>query len=77
MDEEVEQAGRKKSYEPPRLTTISLRPEEAVLGIARLPDRSGRLSLYCSLRAELWILKAPMDVHADKWGLRKRCRCIV
>jgi len=25
-------ADSKKSYEPPRLTTISLRPEEAVLG---------------------------------------------
>jgi hypothetical protein len=32
MNNEVEQVEGKKPYETPRLTTISLRPEEAVLG---------------------------------------------
>jgi hypothetical protein len=32
MENELKQADDKKTYEPPRLTTISLRPEEAVLG---------------------------------------------
>jgi|GraSoiStandDraft_54_1057290.scaffolds.fasta_scaffold397824_2 hypothetical protein len=31
MSKDLNQANGKKSYEPPRLTTISLRPEEAVL----------------------------------------------
>jgi hypothetical protein len=32
MDLESKRAENKKTYEPPRLATISLRPEEAVLG---------------------------------------------
>jgi len=32
MNNESNQAAGKKKYEPPQLTTISLRPEEAVLG---------------------------------------------
>lgn len=32
MNNEPKQAENKKPYEAPRLTTISLRPEEAVLG---------------------------------------------
>ena len=32
MDHEVNKPDAKNLYEPPRLTTISLRPEEAVLG---------------------------------------------
>ena len=32
MNQEPNGAGGKKPYEPPQLTTISLRPEEAVLG---------------------------------------------
>jgi hypothetical protein len=32
MNEEQKHADGKKMYEPPQLTTISLRPEEAVLG---------------------------------------------
>ncbi len=32
MDLEPKRAESKKTYEPPRLATISLRPEEAVLG---------------------------------------------
>lgn len=35
MDQRLSQAENKKSYEPPRLTTISLRPEEAVLGACK------------------------------------------
>jgi hypothetical protein len=31
MNHEISQADGKKPYEPPRLTTINLRPEEAVL----------------------------------------------
>lgn len=32
MNQTIKDAGSKKSYEPPKVTTISLRPEEAVLG---------------------------------------------
>lgn len=32
MNREPKQDDRKKPYEPPQITTISLRPEEAVLG---------------------------------------------
>ena len=32
MNEELNQAEDRKEYEPPKLTTVSLRPEEAVLG---------------------------------------------
>ena len=32
MDRELNLADGKRTYEPPRLTTIGLRPEEAVLG---------------------------------------------
>jgi hypothetical protein len=32
MNNEIDQAEGKRKYEPPQLTTISLRPEEAVLG---------------------------------------------
>jgi hypothetical protein len=32
MDHEQDQADGRKPYEPPQLMTISLRPEEAVLG---------------------------------------------
>lgn len=32
MDHELKETDRKRPYEPPQLTAISLRPEEAVLG---------------------------------------------
>jgi hypothetical protein len=32
MDPELSKRGEQKTYEPPHLTAISLRPEEAVLG---------------------------------------------
>jgi hypothetical protein len=35
MTLESKQADRKKTYEPPQLATISLRPEEAVLGACK------------------------------------------
>ena len=35
MDHEHDQADGKKPYEPPQLMTISLRPEEAVLGACK------------------------------------------
>jgi hypothetical protein len=35
MDLELRRSGGKKIYEPPRLATISLRPEEAVLGACK------------------------------------------
>jgi hypothetical protein len=35
MNHESKQAEGKKPYEPPRLATISLRPEEAVLGACK------------------------------------------
>jgi hypothetical protein len=35
MNLEPKQADGKKMYEPPRLATISLRPEEAVLGACK------------------------------------------
>jgi hypothetical protein len=41
MDLEPKQAESKKTYEPPQLTTISLRPEEAVLGHCKTASGGG------------------------------------
>ena len=38
MDIEPKRAESRKTYEPPRLATISLRPEEAVLGHCKTPS---------------------------------------
>jgi hypothetical protein len=38
MRHELDQADGKKIYEPPKLTTISLRPEEAILGHCKTPS---------------------------------------
>jgi hypothetical protein len=38
------QADSKKPYEPPQLTTISLRPEEAVLGHCKISGAAGSFS---------------------------------
>jgi hypothetical protein len=46
MNHEVGQVGIKKTYEPPRLTTISLRPEEAVLGHCKTLSGGGNLSAF-------------------------------
>ena len=41
MNQEPNRADGKKVYEPPQLTTISLRPEEAVLGHCKISGTSG------------------------------------
>jgi hypothetical protein len=41
MDHEAKEADSKKTYEPPRLATISLRPEEAVLGHCKVSGGGG------------------------------------
>jgi hypothetical protein len=47
MHHELEQADGKVPYEPPQLTTISLRPEEAVLGHCKVAGGSGPVSASC------------------------------
>jgi hypothetical protein len=41
MNHELNQAADKKPYERPRLVTISLRPEEAVLGHCKISGATG------------------------------------
>lgn len=41
MDLELKRAERKKTYDPPRVATISLRPEEAVLGACKSLSSGG------------------------------------
>jgi hypothetical protein len=41
MDHELDKADSKAKYEPPRLTVISLRPEEAVLGHCKTMTTGG------------------------------------
>jgi len=41
MNEEMRQFERKKTYESPQLTVISLRPEEAVLGHCKTATGGG------------------------------------
>jgi hypothetical protein len=41
MDQEQDQSDSKKLYEPPQLVTISLRPEEAVLGHCKVLGATG------------------------------------
>jgi hypothetical protein len=48
MDYELDQADGKKIYEPPQLTTISLRPEEAVLGHCKISGSGGPVSSSCA-----------------------------
>jgi len=40
MDWEINQTNGKKPYQPPQLTAISLRPEEAVLGHCKISGQS-------------------------------------
>jgi hypothetical protein len=47
MSEEMKQAEGKKEYQPPQLTTISLRPEEAVLGHCKIAGTGGPFSTNC------------------------------
>jgi hypothetical protein len=41
MNRELNQAEGKKPYESPKVTTISLRPEEAVLGHCKISGGGG------------------------------------
>jgi len=41
MDQNLNQADGKRPYQPPQLTTISLRPEEAVLGNCKIAGAAG------------------------------------
>ena len=41
MDHQLEKTDSKAKYEPPRLTVISLRPEEAVLGHCKTMTSAG------------------------------------
>jgi hypothetical protein len=47
MNQEVNRAGGKRPYEPPQLTVISLRPEEAVLGHCKIAGGSGPVAASC------------------------------
>ncbi len=47
MDQRTNQAEGKQTYEPPRLTVISLRPEEAVLGHCKSMTTGGPASSTC------------------------------
>jgi hypothetical protein len=47
MDFESERAESKKTYEPPRLAKISLRPEEAVLGHCKNSSSAGPGGANC------------------------------
>jgi hypothetical protein len=44
MDLELKQNGSKKTYEPPRVAMIDLRPEEAVLGACKSFSAAGSTS---------------------------------
>ena len=48
MDHDLNQADDRKQYEPPRLTTISLRPEEAVLGHCKISGTTGPGTTSCA-----------------------------
>ena len=41
MDTDVQRSNEKKPYEVPRLSTVSLRPEEAVLGHCKTASGGG------------------------------------
>jgi len=50
MDLDSKRTESKRTYEPPQLTTISLRPEEAVLGACKVFGHSGGgISQLCGL----------------------------
>jgi hypothetical protein len=40
---------KRKTYQAPRVTVISLRPEEAVLGHCKTTGQGGPVSLGCSV----------------------------
>jgi hypothetical protein len=47
MDRNLNQTDGKKSYDPPQLTVISLRPEEAVLGHCKVTGGTGPVTAGC------------------------------
>lgn len=47
MDQDIDQPDGKTRYEPPRLTAISLRPEEAVLGHCKSTTTGGPAASTC------------------------------
>jgi hypothetical protein len=48
MQAETMQGQGKKKYEPPRLVTINLRPEEAVLGHCKISASAGPVTSTCA-----------------------------
>jgi hypothetical protein len=48
MNHELNQTDGKKRYEPPKLVTISLRPEEAVLGHCKVSGTAGAIGGSCT-----------------------------
>jgi len=48
MTDELKQTVDKKTYEPPRLVAINLRPEEAVLGHCKIMGSGGPVSSSCA-----------------------------
>jgi hypothetical protein len=49
MNDESNQTEAKKPYEPPQLTAISLRPEEAVLGHCKIMGQGGAVAGICGV----------------------------
>ncbi len=47
MDHESKPADGKKPYQPPQVTAISLRPEEAVLGHCKIAGTGGPVGMSC------------------------------
>lgn len=47
--EQKEQAESKRPYDPPRMTEISLRPEEAVLGHCKIAGQSSQPAGICGV----------------------------
>jgi len=51
MNQDSKQDNTEKPYEPPRLSTISLRPEEAVLGACKNFSGGGTFGVCGTFRA--------------------------
>jgi len=48
MTDERKDPESRKAYQPPKLSVISLRPEEAVLGHCKNPSTAGPVSTACT-----------------------------
>jgi hypothetical protein len=48
MDEENRPPGKKRAYEPPRISVVGLRPEEAVLGACKNVSSAGPVGASCA-----------------------------